>query len=272
MKLYFYQGLDKEKVPKDVTHAIVAGSVAIIKRMAFFECRHLVSIIMDDNVRRIEERSFFGCTALRIIQLSKTLESIGIWAFGNCYSLEALFLPSTVKSIGYEAFKWCRSMRVLILPHDIDLSNVGRGIISHTGIYQIAQTAGVAYENKWFVITEASNRRVNEWLIHHMDESPFHKLCYNSSITTVKINDYLIANSNKSALQIDLIHDITPLQLLTMNPRAPADAIAALLYVNLEAAFRVGSQGKTPLDYGREYNAYGLFGMINILCTHRHAA
>ena len=67
MKLYFYRGIDNEKVPKDVTRVIVDGSVAIIKKSAICECMHLVSAIMGDNVKRIEQLAFYNCVALRCI-------------------------------------------------------------------------------------------------------------------------------------------------------------------------------------------------------------
>ena len=232
MKLYIYRGLENEKVPKDVTHVIVASSVTVIRKEAFFECKLLVSVIMGGNVQRIEAHAFYGCCALRFVRLSRTLEYIGRMAFHSCYSLEALFLPSTLKSIGYQAFYVCRSLRLLILPNDIDLDNVGEGIINETVIYQIAKNAGVEYErasvvtNFGYRITEESIRRVNEWLIHHMDEAPFHKLCYNSSIATKHLNDCLNEHDTDSALVIDTFHGMTPLHMLSMNPQhSPADAM-----------------------------------------------
>ena len=33
------------------------------------------------------------------------------------------------------------------------------------------------------LLMRVTGRRVNEWLIHRMDETPFHKHCYNSSET-----------------------------------------------------------------------------------------
>ena len=56
---------------------IVDGSVAIIKKYAFYNCRRLVYVLMGDNMKRIEEIAFGGCCALRFIQISKTLEYIG---------------------------------------------------------------------------------------------------------------------------------------------------------------------------------------------------
>ena len=113
---------------------------------------------------------------------------------------------------------------------------------------------------------------MNEWLIHHMDEAPFHKICYDSSITTQLINDYLNEYGNDSALQIDTTHGMTPLHMLSMNPHAPSETIAALLDVKVDVAFRLDNEGKTSLDYARDYNVDGLIAMIGGLCNHRHSA
>jgi len=146
-------------------------------------------------------------------------------------------------------------------------------IIGETAIYHIAENAGVAYEYGYDDhATEESNRRVNEWLIRHMDEAPFQKLCCNSSITTKHIHDYLNEHGDDSARAIDTIHGMTPLHMLSMNPHAQADSIAALLDVNVEVVFCLDGQRKISLDYARDYNVGGLLALVNGLCNHRNAA
>ena len=271
MKLYIYHGLDGEIVPKDVTHVIVDSNVTVIKKRAFSNCIHLVSLIMVDNVKIIELGAFSYCRALRFIRLSKTLEYIGRCAFFRCDSLEALFLPSTVKSIDYRAFMYYQSLRLIILPNNIDNGKVGMHIITNTtAVYQIAEASGVEYDDE--DNADESNRQVNEWLIHHMDQVPFNKPFYDSSVTTKHINDYLAENGTEAALAIDTYHAMTPLHMLSMNPHAPADTIAALLDVDVEVAFCLDNQGKMSMDYAREYNVGGLVGIVNGLCNHRHAA
>ena len=113
---------------------------------------------------------------------------------------------------------------------------------------------------------------MNEWLIHHMDEEmPFHKLCYNSSITTKDINKHLIEHGNNSALVTEMIHGMNPLHMLSMNPHDPPEAVAALLNVNVEVAFCVDNQGNMSLDYARDCNVGGLVEMINGLCNYRNS-
>ena len=193
-----------------MTRVIVDDFVTVIKKNALYQCELLVSLIMGDSVKRIEGWAFYYCDALQFIRLSKALKYIGTCAFTYCRSLEALFLPSTVKSIGYLEFNHCDSLRLLVLPNGIDLRKVGNMITIDTGIQQVARTAGVEYDyNKRCLITDKSCRRVNEWLIHHMDAAPFHKVCYNSSITTRHINDCLAENGTDAALTIDHYHEMT---------------------------------------------------------------
>jgi hypothetical protein len=54
-----------------------------------------------------------------------------------------------------------------------------------------------------------------------------------------------------SALAIDRVHGMAPLRvhMLSANPHAPADAVAAFLYVNVEVAFRLDNRENTLLDY-----------------------
>eukprot|EP01083_Nonionella_stella_P016301 45547_1 len=291
MKLYLYRGLDDEEVPNDVTHVIVHESVTVIKADAFYmrthlisvimgdnvkliesgafhECEHLVSIIMGDNVETIEQYAFHRCYALRFVRLSKTLKYIGACAFMRCVSLEALFLPSTVRGIERNVFCLSPSLRLLILPNGIDLDNPGEGIIEETGMEQVMI---LAYYTDTSGDDDMSDLDISEWLIYYMDEWPFHKLCYKSSINTQKINNFINAYGKNSALEIEEFHGMTPLHMLSMNPHAPADAISALLNSNMEAFFLVDNRNKTALDYARDYNVGGLVAMIAGLCNHRNS-
>ncbi len=66
--VFVYMGGD-QVVPPRVTHAIVDPSVDTITRRAFYNCRHLVSIEMHDDVKIIEEGALHGCESLRSIKL-----------------------------------------------------------------------------------------------------------------------------------------------------------------------------------------------------------
>ena len=124
------------------------------------------------------------------------------------------------------------------MPNDTDLGNVGENIICSTALEQIAETADVVskYDGG------KSRHQINEWLLHHMGEEPFHQLCSNSSVTIKKINDYINANDNYSVLAINTIHGMTPLHMLVMNLHASSDSIVALLSYNMQAIFCVREQ------------------------------
>ena len=276
MKLHIYRGFFKEdeNIPKDVTHIIIDDSVDTIKERAFEYCWLLVSIVMGDSVNTIGKRDFHHCHSLRFIRLSKTLRCIGENAFTLCHSLKAVCLPSMIKRIENYAFMHCQSLSLLILPNNLDgYAHLGRGLISTTPLSQIAASVGVRYnirrDRRW---TGESNHQVNDWLIQHMNDFPLHTLCYDSSVTTANVNTFInhVDNSFTSVLQVDKIHGMSPLHLLSMNPYAPVDAIASLLNFNTEAVFSLDNQQKTPLDYGREYNVGGLVGMITGLCNQRN--
>ena len=104
-----------------------------------------------------------------------------------------------------------------------------------------------------------------------MDGAPFHKLCYDSSITAKQINDYIIENGKGSALAVDPHHGMPPLHMLSMNPNAPVNSIIALLNANMAAAFCLDNKDKNPLDYAIAYNADGLVAMTHALCIHKHS-
>lgn len=272
MILYHYRGLDKEKVPKVVTHVIVDDSVTTIKVKALYKCRHLVSIVMGDNVQTIEKQAFNGCRSLKCVRLSKVLRHIGLYAFYNCKSLEILIIPSTIERIGSYAFWNCSSLRLLALPDGIDPVHISKEIINRTAIYDIAvDAAGVHYEEDYDGdATGESNHRVNNWLIHYMDDSPLHRICCSVDVSMRQINDYLKENGNASIRQFDAIHEMTPMHMLAMNPHAAGNiVVGSMLNCTLDLAFLRDREGKSPLDYTMHYNLSGLVVMIEALCLHQ---
>jgi len=293
MKLHYYLGLLDEEIPYDVTHVIVDDSVRIIREEAFVCMEYLVSVIMADTVEKIEDDAFRACYSLKYIRISKTLRMIGDGAFYDCTSLEILILPSSVILIEGAAFGRCQSLRILILS-ELNGNNCGDDenriirnelLIHGTAIQQIAEAAGVQYrdagpgapgtepgQGRGFRIESIESiRQVNEWLIHHMDGSPFHKLCYRADINAKQINDYLNDHGNQSTAELDPFHGMTPLHMLAVNPHAPVDALAGnIFHANMDAAVVPDNHGHTPLDYAKQYNVPGLLKMIEALCMNYH--
>ena len=66
---------------KDMKAVILPGSVAEIRRDAFYGCDRMESIRLPEGLKRIGEDAFSGCRALREIRLPESLEEIGKGAF-----------------------------------------------------------------------------------------------------------------------------------------------------------------------------------------------
>eukprot|EP01083_Nonionella_stella_P109326 318633_1 len=101
-----------------------------------------------------------------------------------------------------------------------------------------------------------------------MDKSPFHKLCYSSSVTTKQISEYLNGHGNDAALTCGTLHGMTPLHILSMNPHSTADAILTLLKADINAASVKDHEGKTPLYYVLYYNPCAFVRMYSYLRDH----
>jgi hypothetical protein len=114
--VFVYTGGD-QRVPQDVTHAIVDRSVTIIRRRVFYECKHLASIEMHDGVEIIEENAFYYCTSLKRINLSGVRIIKDMGAFNNCTALEDVVFGDKLELIGQYAFNRCTSLRNINIPN-----------------------------------------------------------------------------------------------------------------------------------------------------------
>ena len=138
------------EAPRDVTHALVPGSVQVVLlrffegdmgedcQGAFEDCHQLEEVTFEEGVLDIEDDAFCNCTSLGRFRLPSTLLKIGSVAFGRtsvtevhfpdglneigdgvfeeCPSLESVRLPSTLAVISPEAFFFCTSLKVVTLP------------------------------------------------------------------------------------------------------------------------------------------------------------
>ena len=106
-------------------------------------------------------------------------------------------------------------------------------------------------------------------------KTPLYYALYYNPCAFVRMYSYLhehhtIENEVPSLLVIPDDND-TPLHVLAKNPFAPADTIAALLELKMEAAFCPDNEGFLPLDYAKECNVDGLVSIIAVLCNHRNS-
>ena len=142
--VFVYLGGDQE-VPREITHAIIDPSVKIIREMAFYYRRQLVSVVFHDGVevieagaiqdcpslrggikllgvREIRKRAFRSCFALTDVEFGERLETIGADAFYGCGSLRSIKIPS-VRAVQLEAFSYCEQLTDV--EFGIDLETIG---------------------------------------------------------------------------------------------------------------------------------------------------
>jgi len=99
---------------------LLPNGLCHINEYAFYACDYLTHIDIPVGITEIDSRAFANCGGLVSIDLPDTLTSIGEYAFENCKNLGSISLPSKVKTIGNHAFKDCSSLKNIVLPLGID--------------------------------------------------------------------------------------------------------------------------------------------------------
>ena len=107
--IFVYLG-GEQVVPDGVTHAIIDPSVNTVRRRAFTNRRHLISVIFHDGVEIVEQEAFDGCVSLPRIKLLGVRE-IGHNAFSGCAALSDVEFGGKLETIGKYAFHYCNSLR-----------------------------------------------------------------------------------------------------------------------------------------------------------------
>ena len=94
-------------------------SVTYLKNYAFYNCKLLERITLQNTLTSIGYQTFRDCTSLALTSLPSGITSIGNGAFSGCTSLALTSLPSSITSIGNGAFNGCTSLALTSLPSGI---------------------------------------------------------------------------------------------------------------------------------------------------------
>ena len=97
-------------------------SVNEIGEAAFYCCRELTTVELEDGLKNISYGAFWDCQKLTKINFPSTLESIGPRAFKRCSELKDIEIPSGLKEIGDGAFENCTSLTELVLPESCNIA------------------------------------------------------------------------------------------------------------------------------------------------------
>lgn len=97
----------------------VPKSVVRIDRKAFYNCKNLEEISLNDNIRTIGDHAFGCCKKLKRIVIPKKLKVIETHTFKDCVSLSEVVLQSGLKEIEWYAFYGCSSLHHIHIPESV---------------------------------------------------------------------------------------------------------------------------------------------------------
>jgi hypothetical protein len=60
---FVYHGQENERIPADVTHVKIDLSIRVIKDYAFYRCRLLLVVILNDRLEEIGYEAFKECSS-----------------------------------------------------------------------------------------------------------------------------------------------------------------------------------------------------------------
>lgn len=138
---------------KSLREYAIPSSVSEIIQEAFYNCRHLKTLVLPLRLKSVNGHHFSNCDSLysisvdeknpylcsdgsalynkdkselvfvyhtvRKMSIPSSVTKIGDYAFYNCTNLSSLTLPSGVKEIGFSAFYSCKSLTSVTIPSGV---------------------------------------------------------------------------------------------------------------------------------------------------------
>jgi len=115
-----YTGIEKrEDVPDNVTFVRFHSSVTEVGGYAFYECRQLKQVVLNEGLKKIGCESFYCCRSLEHINLPSTLLEVNERAFYRCVNLREVVLNEGLERIGTNAFYGCEALKSINLSSTI---------------------------------------------------------------------------------------------------------------------------------------------------------
>jgi len=113
------------------------GKDYVISANAFYEMKHLNSVVIPDCVTAINESAFYLCNNMTAVTIGSGVKTIAESAFNYCNKLESVTIPDSVTSIGARAFNACINMTYLKIGNGV--KTIGEGAFTNcsklTGVY-----------------------------------------------------------------------------------------------------------------------------------------
>jgi hypothetical protein len=135
----------------NIDAGITLSNITYINESAFYGCKSLTNVNINDKITLIDSSAFEGCNNLKYVTISSKsqLNSINEKAFKDCRSLETLYLPNTLSYIGNSSFENCvkykgNSYRIKLqgkteqyLTIPINVSSMGNACFKKSGIEEL---------------------------------------------------------------------------------------------------------------------------------------
>jgi len=142
----------------EIKSITIPSSIIDIGKSAFYGCKKLTDVVLEEGVKSIGEGAFLGCSSLRNISLPMSLENIGDSSFEFCSSLSKIVipekiiklncrifahceklvnvkLPTRLRNIEALAFAWCPSLKEIEFPNTLE--SIGYEAFSPSGLENI---------------------------------------------------------------------------------------------------------------------------------------
>ena len=102
-----------------IESVIVQDSIVSMGEGTFEKCHNLKTITIPNSVTNIARESFYDCTNLMSITIGTGVKRIGEGAFYNCSSLSNITIPQSVKMIDKYAFQACSRLNEAVIPDSV---------------------------------------------------------------------------------------------------------------------------------------------------------
>ena len=103
----------------DIVKVKIPSATKIIWMEAFFNCKHLQSIVFSEGLEEIKPRAFYGCSALEKIEFPKTLRYIG-----SCFrdsGLKECIFQDGIESLTGPVFSECHLEKLYVPKSLVDV-------------------------------------------------------------------------------------------------------------------------------------------------------
>ena len=100
-------------------------SVTYLRNYAFYNCKLLERITLQNTLTSIGYQAFSGCSSLALTSLPSGITSIGQNAFNGCTSLALTSLPNGLTTIGLQAFQSCLALKDTLYEIPSSVTEIG---------------------------------------------------------------------------------------------------------------------------------------------------